>query len=136
MDIPAYYLNTFPAFIGYFAVSIALIAVFLVIYVRVTPYREFALIKQGNVAAAVALSGSLIGFILPISAVIKSSVSIFDLIIWGGIALIVQILAFVVINFTFPYIKTHIVDGQISGAVLLSVLTLAIGIINAACLSY
>ena len=39
----------------YFVVSLVLVAVFLAVYVRITPYREFALIREGNVAAAASL---------------------------------------------------------------------------------
>ena len=54
-----------PAFLAYFAVAIALIAVFFLVYVNVTPYDEIALIRQGNTAAAVGLSGALFGFAIP-----------------------------------------------------------------------
>lgn len=136
MDHPINYIETLPDFLMYFGTSIFLMAAFLSIYVRVTPYHEFALIKQGNAAPAITLSGSLIGFILPLCSVIKASVSIIDLAIWGVIALLVQVVAFWIINKLIPSIKSHVLEGQVSSAILLAVLTLAIGMINAACMSY
>ncbi len=37
-----------PNFLLYFALALALLAVFVAIYVRVTQYREFVLIRGGN----------------------------------------------------------------------------------------
>lgn len=136
MDHPINYLETLPAFLAYFLTSIALMVAFVVIYIRVTPYREFTLIKQGNAAPAITLSGSLIGFILPLCSVIEASVSLLDLVIWGGIALLVQMLAFWGINALMPFMKEHIPNGQISSAILMAACTLAVGLINASCMSY
>ena len=41
----------FPTFLLYFALALALLALFVAIYVRVTPYREIRLIREGNIAA-------------------------------------------------------------------------------------
>ena len=51
--------------------SLALTALFLAIYVRITPYREFALIRAGNVAAAASLSGALLGFVIPLASAMR-----------------------------------------------------------------
>ena len=54
-------------FVAYFATALALVAVFLTVYTWVTPHGEIALIRQGNVAAALSLSGALLGFIVPLA---------------------------------------------------------------------
>ena len=77
-------LTLLPAFLSYFAVAVALIAVFLLVYVNVTPYDEMALIRQGNTAAAVSLSGALIGFAMPVANVIAHSDTLVDLAAWGA----------------------------------------------------
>ncbi len=41
-------LSSLPAFAGYFATAIGLLAVFVLLYVFVTPYNEMALIRAGN----------------------------------------------------------------------------------------
>ncbi len=46
-----------------------------VLYTLITPHKEFALIREGNTAAAVALGGSLVGFALPASNIIANSIS-------------------------------------------------------------
>ena len=43
----------FDDFLIYLGISLVMLAVFLAIYVRITPYREFALIREGNMAAEI-----------------------------------------------------------------------------------
>jgi len=57
-------------FILYISVALLLFWLFQFIYTRLTPHREFALIRENNPAAAIALGGSLIGFSLPASNII------------------------------------------------------------------
>ena len=59
----SHFVTAVPAFFAYFGVAAVLIAVFLLVYVNVTPYEEFSLIRAGNAAAAVSLSGALFGFV-------------------------------------------------------------------------
>ena len=108
----------FDDFLVYLAVSLALLACFVAIYVRVTPHREFALIREGNIAAAFSLSGSLLGFIVPLASAIEYSVSLVDMAIWGAIALVVQVAAFVVVKLLIPTITRRHRRGQ-AGAGLL-----------------
>jgi hypothetical protein len=65
--MPAHLMTTLPAFLAYFAVAMVLLALFLLVYLNVTPYHEMALIRAGNSAAAVSLSGALLGFAMPSS---------------------------------------------------------------------
>ena len=51
--MPSHLLTMLPAFLAYFAVAIVLLALFLLVYLNVTPYHEVALIRAGNSAAAV-----------------------------------------------------------------------------------
>ena len=75
-----------PAFLTYFAVAVALLLAFAFIYTRITSHDEFALIREGKAAAAVALGGSLIAFVLTLGSAIVHSVSLLDFVIWAAIA--------------------------------------------------
>lgn len=88
-------LQTLPNFLAYFASAIGLFGLFTSLYIRLTPYAEIQLIRQGNISAAVALVGTLLGFALPLASAIAHSVSIIDMLIWGVIAMLVQVLVFV-----------------------------------------
>lgn len=125
-----------PAFLSYFATAIGLLVLFLLVYIFITPYREIALIRAGNVAAAASLGGALLGFVLPLASAIAHSVSLIDMAIWGLIALVVQLLVYLGARLVLPGLDRDIPAGQIATGVLLAALSLAIGILNAACMSY
>jgi len=126
----------FDDFLLYVALSTVLLALFIAVYVRVTPYREFSLIREGNMAAAFSLSGSILGFIIPLSAAVRHSVNLVDMAIWGLVALIVQIVAFVVVKMMIPSITQDIPAGKGAQGFFLGSLSLGVGLLNAACMSY
>lgn len=129
-------LTALPSFFAYFGVAILLIAAFLLVYVNVTPYQEFALIRSGNPAAAVSLSGALLGFAMPVANAIAHSDTLADLAAWGGIAGVVQILAYLAARFTCPQLNEDIPAGKMASAIFLAALSLCVGLISAACMSY
>jgi putative membrane protein len=123
-------------FLGYLAVSLLLLYFFVWLYIRVTPWAEMALIRAGNMAASFSLSGAILGFIVPLSAAVKYSVNIVDMVIWGLIALVVQILVFVVLKLLVPTVSKDIEAGNAAQGFFLGVTSLAAGLLNAACMSY
>lgn len=131
-----HFMTALPSFFAYFGVAIVMIAVFLLVYVNVTPYAEGALIRAGNVAAAISLSGSLFGFVLPVANAIAHSDTLADLAAWGGVAGVVQILAYLAVRFGFPQLNTDIPAGKVAPAIFLAVVSVSVGLINAACMSY
>ena len=126
----------FPDFLTYFAIALAILALFVTIYVRVMPFREFALIREGNVAAAISLSGALMGFVLPLASAIAHSVSPLDMAAWSAVAMLVQIVVYAVAARLVPHFSEAIQAGRVAPAVLLATLSLSVGILNAACLTY
>lgn len=126
----------FDDFLVYLAVSLTLLAVFVAIYIRVTPYREIALIREGNMAASFSLSGSLLGFIVPLASAVQHSVGLADMAIWGLIAMVVQLLTFVAVKLLIPSITQDIPANKGSAGFFLGSLSLGVGLLNAACMSY
>jgi putative membrane protein len=126
----------FDDFLVYLAVTLGLLAMFVAVYVRVTPYREIQLIREGNMAASFSLAGALLGFIVPLSSAVKHSVSLVDMAIWGLIALLVQVAAFVVVKLMVPRIGEDIVAGKQAQGFFLGAVSLGVGLLNAACMSY
>lgn len=123
-------------FAAYFSSSILLLVVFAFIYSHVTPYREFTLIAAGNDAAAYSLAGALVGFALPLASAISHSVSLSDMLLWGAVALLVQIMTFLVVRLIFPQIVADIPANKVSKGIFLGTVAIAVGILNAACMSY
>ena len=127
---------TIDNFFIYLAVAVALLAIFIAIYIRVTPYREIALIREGNMAASFSLSGSLLGFIVPLAAAIQHSVNLLDMAMWGVIAMLVQLAAFVVVKLLIPTLTQDIPANKTSTGFFLGSISLGVGLLNAACMSY
>jgi putative membrane protein len=135
MEFIKFSLSGFDEFLGYFGLSIAFVAVYLAIYVRATPYPEIGLIRAGNPAAAASLSGSLLGFVLPLASAVIHSVNAWDMALWAAIALAVQIVVYLVVRAIVPDITRHIPEGKVGAGVFLGVASLAAGILNAACMT-
>lgn len=130
------YLTGLPAFAAYFGLALVLLTAFVFIYVRVTPYREIQLIRDGNAAAAASLGGALIGFALPVASAIENSVSILDMLMWAAVALIVQLIAYALVRLLVPAIASHIQEGKVASGVFLGAASIAIGLLNAASMTY
>ena len=130
------YLTGVPLFAAYFGLGLLLLALFVFIYVRITPYREIALIRAGNGAAAASLGGSIIGFVLPVASSIENSVSLIDMLLWALISLVVQLLAFAIARAMIPAISKNVEDGQLASGMFLGAIAIALGLLNAACMTY
>lgn len=128
-------LSTLPNFLVYFATAAVLTAVFLVLYANLTPQRDIRLIRDGNIAAAIALIGGLLGFVLPLASVIAHSAVLIDVVLWGVIALAVQMGGFIVARMVLPHLPQAIENGNVSDAIFLGGLSLALGILDAACMA-
>lgn len=135
MDALGDTLSTFPAFFASFVTACLLTAIFVVLYANLTPHREIALIRAGNTAAAIALVGGLLGFVLPLASVIANSAALLDIVVWGIIALLVQIGGFLLARLVLPHLPQAIDDGNVADAVFLAGLSLALGILTAACMA-
>jgi putative membrane protein len=129
-------LNGIPSFLAYFAVAMVLVLIFVRIYTWVTPQDELALIKANNAAASLAFGGALIGFALPLSSAITNSLSLLDCAVWGAVALIVQVLTFVVLRIALRQLPERINQGEIATGTFSAAAAIAVGLVNAACMSY
>jgi putative membrane protein len=136
MDIIQSSIGGLPAFLTYLAASLALLALFIMIYIWITPYKELTLIREGNVAAAASLSGTILGFVIPLAHSVAQSVNLMDMALWGLIALVVQLLVFFSVTRLIPGIARDIPAGKVAPGILLGALSLGTGILNAACMTY
>jgi putative membrane protein len=127
--------SAFPNFLRYIVVSFALAGLFLWIYVLITPWREFALIRAGNTSAAVALIGALLGFCLPLANTIAHSVSLTDVVLWSLVALVVQVGVHVAMRLLLPHLQQSIEANEMAAGVMASGFSVCFGLINAACLT-
>jgi putative membrane protein len=104
--------------------------------VRITPHREFSLVRQGNVAAVLSISGALLGFVTPLATAIAHSVVWWDMLFWSAVALVVQLLTYFAVRMIVPNLSQDISAGKVAQGLFLGTISLAIGILNAASLTY
>ena len=122
----------------YFGLSIFFLVAFKFAYTLVTPHDEWKLIKEEkNGAAAIGFGGAVIGFAIALSGAASNSVSLLDFAIWGAIALVAQLVAFALVRFVFmPQIVERINSNETSAGIMLGATSIAVGLLNAACMSY
>lgn len=125
-----------PYFIAYFGLALLLLTLCMAVYVAVTPYPEIRLIREGNAAAAATLAGVLLGFALPLASAVAHSVSLLDMLLWAVIALVAQLIAYLAVRVAVPKVVHNVRDGQVASGVFLGAVALAVGILNAASMTY
>lgn len=125
-----------PDFALFFSGALALVGLYLLVYTLATSHNEFGLIRQNNVAAALSLGLSLTGFALPLSSAIVHSTTIVDLAIWGVVAIVVQLVVYVLVRLVLPNLSSRIASGELAAALFLGAASLAAGVLNAAAMSF
>src|ERR1700734_2558626 len=83
--------NAIAAFAEYLGTSIVLLLLFVYIYARATPYKEFALIAHDNVAVAITFAVRVLGFRNRMLAAILYTHSLFEMIVGAAITCLVQL---------------------------------------------
>jgi len=131
--------NLYVNFASYLGVALLLILVGTVLFIVSTPkLKEFSLIAEKNVTAALSLGGKMVGLAIVLGAAAEYSVSLLDMAIWGGIGILSQIIVFFLAEIlTIRYsIHKAIEDDNRAVGIMLFSLSLSIGWIVAKCLSY
>lgn len=126
-------------FVLYLVVSLLLLFIGFVVFEKsTTKLKEFELIAEKNVTAALSLGGKLIGLALVLGSAAEYSVSLLDMAIWGAVGIVAQILFFIlaeVVTIRFSIRKAIEEDNRAVGAMLFS-LSIAVGWVVAKCLTY
>jgi putative membrane protein len=135
-------------FLIYLGVSLPLLAVGMIVFRATTPYDEYSLLKLGGnapeagvsgAAQAVAydLGGKLLGMAVVLASAIYHAVSVWDLLTWGVIGMIFQVLVFYLFALLMPFkVLEEIPRGNTAIGILSSRISLATGLLMAALISY
>ena len=126
---------------GHFLLAFGLAALFLAVFKRVyqwsTPYDEARLIGQGNVAAAVALGGAIIGFALPLASALTQTIDPIEFAAWGLLAGVIQILASLLVRRVIVRDMVERIEANnVASAVYLAATSIGVGLLNAASMTY
>lgn len=130
------YVEGLPGFLAYFGMGLIILAAFGTLYSALTPHHELTLIRAGNSAAVAAYLGAILGFSLPLASAAANSVSIVDFLIWAIIGAIVQVIAFFAAAATMKEVPRRISDGDLAAGFWVGGIALAVGMLNAACMTY
>ena len=122
-------------YLKYFGVALLMLVVFAFAYLKITPARELELIKNGNLACALSLSGAMIGFCITLVSSMLHSVGMLSFMIWGLAAAVIQILVYFAATHLIKDANQELLNNNVAVGVLFFGLSVSIGILNAASLS-
>ena len=117
--------NGFPWLVFYLLVVALVYIIGLVIYVKLTPMKELALVEQGNVAAATSFSAVIIGLALPLAACLVNKFSLIDVAAWGTLSLFLQLFLFRVTDAFFKGMPARIEANEVAPALVLAAFKIA-----------
>ena len=126
------FLVGFPVLILHSSVTLAMLAMGVWFYIKITPFDEIELVRAGNSAAAASLAGAIVGLAVPLAMSMASSVTIWEILIWGPVTLFLQLIAFRFTDLMLKDLPKRITDGEMGAALLLISIKLAVAAINAA----
>ena len=129
------FLSGLPLLLIHFGVTLIMLALGILIYVIVTPYNEINLIKNGNQSAALSFSGALVGIAIPLSIAMAGSVNIMDIVVFGAVAIILQLLGYRITDLLLRELPSRIVNNEISAAITMVGIKISISLVNAAAVS-
>jgi putative membrane protein len=117
------------AFLLAFGLAGGFALAFKYVYQWITPHNEKQLIREGNSAAAVVLGGALLGYVIPTHSLLEFAA-------WALLAGVIQIAVFwIVRRVALRDVSARIERGEMACAVYLLSISVAVGILNAACMT-
>jgi putative membrane protein len=123
------FVSGFPDFIIQLGVALGLFVASLVIYVLMTPHKELALIRAGNPSAALAFAGVVVGLAIPLGSCLAYAFGLWDLLIWGVVTLLLQLVAFRFADIFLRGLPRRIAEGDVAAAVFLMSIKIGLALI-------
>jgi putative membrane protein len=121
-----------PMLLLQFVLVLALLVAGIFIYMAITPFHERELLRNGNPAAATVLGGALVALAVPLAALLATTGALLDILVWGVVAVLLQLLTVAIVSHLFRAMRVMIEAGQVAGAIPLVAAQLSIGLLNAA----
>jgi putative membrane protein len=125
----------FPVTLLHAGVTVAILFAAAGLYIMLTPHKEITLIRDGNTAAAVSLSGVLIGLAIPLAVSLKASTTLIELALWGVAITLVQLLVFRLVDLVLHGLPRRIQDDEMAAAAMLVGAKISTALILAAAVS-
>lgn len=122
-------------YVAYLGSALAMLALFCVLYTLATRFDEWALIHEGNLAAALSLGGALLGFACTLAASIAVHASWRAFVGWALAAMALQVLAYALLARLLRGMNRAIAEGNVAMGLVMGATSLGVGLVNAACLT-
>lgn len=135
-------------FLLYLAVSVPLLGLGILLFMATTPYKENRLMADGAElgdrrkvlaaqAAAYALGGKILGLSLVMASAIYHSVGLLDLVVWGLLGAVFQVVVFYLFELITPFtVLKEIPQGNLAVGIFSAFVSVATGLLMAALISY
>ena len=123
------------AHLMYFGVALVAVLVFVAVYIAVTPHREFTLIRQNNIAAAISLGGALLGYTIPLAKAVSQSEGLRDMLVWSSVALVAKLVTYGAARLILPQVSSDVSEGKVAPAIFLAACAVCVGMLNAAAMT-
>jgi putative membrane protein len=128
------FVKNFPEFMLQAGITLALLVAGCIVHVLMTPMKEMKLIREGNVSAGISVSAVIVGLGIPMAACLATATSIYDILIWGVVAILLQLLAFRVVDLILRELPRRIERDEIGAALVLAAVKIAAAMVMAAAL--
>ena len=131
-------MELFLNYLSYAGLGFLLLLIGFALFELTTKTKELKLIAQGNVAAALVIGGKLFGLAFVLGSAIANSVNLIDMVIWGAIGIVSQIILYVLLELiTIRFsIKDAIEKNNTAVGTVLLLISLSVGWVIAQCLTY
>lgn len=120
-----------PVLLLHFVTTLALLGLGIVCYMAITPFHEPTLMAKGNVAAGIVMAGTVVALAIPLAATLATSIVVLDIVLWGLVALFLQIVTFAIASMVVRRLRAMIESGNIAAALMLVGIQIAVALLNA-----
>jgi putative membrane protein len=121
-----------PVLLLQFVICIVMLVLGAAVYTKVTPFHERELLQEGNIAAATVLSGAVVALAIPLAALLATTRAVLDIVVWGIVAILLQLVTVVIVSHLLRRMRLSIDDGNVAAALPIMAAQLAIALLNAA----
>jgi len=128
------FVGGFPEFLMQVGVTLGVLIAGCILHVLLTPMKEMKLIREGNVSAGISFAAVIVGLAIPMAACLATATSIYNILIWGVVVILLQLLAFRVVDLILRDLPRRIARDEIGAALVLAAVKIAAAMVMAAAL--
>ncbi|WP_148358488.1 DUF350 domain-containing protein [Peribacillus simplex] len=107
------------------------------IFAKLTPYKDFELIRNGNIAVAIQFAGKILGITHIMSVAVNTNDSLLGAAVWGIIGFILMVVGYFIFEIATPKldVRKEIEKGKVSVGIIAASISLAISFIISGAIS-